>query len=50
MCHHMIHVLLHCICVCQMAEFGEKKAVDSSLLAAGKPNGPTQGYSVLSHE
>ncbi|CAI8041467.1 Putative calmodulin-like protein 6 [Geodia barretti] len=33
-----------------MAEFGEKEAVDPDLPAAGKPNGPTQGYSVLSHE
>jgi hypothetical protein len=34
----------------KMAEFGEKGAVDPGLPAAGKPNGPTQGYSVLSHE
>ncbi|CAI8041472.1 Putative calmodulin-like protein 2 [Geodia barretti] len=34
----------------KMAEFGEKEAVDPDLPAAGKPNGPTQGYSVLSHE
>jgi Ca2+-binding EF-hand superfamily protein len=34
----------------KMAEFGEKRPVAPSLPAAGKPNGPTQGYSVLSHE
>ena len=44
------HTELCCVCVFQMAEFGEKRPVDPSLPAAGKSNGPTQGYSVLSHE
>ena len=33
-----------------MAEFGMKDPVDPNLPPAGKPNGPNQGYSVLSYE
>ena len=33
-----------------MAEFGSKDPVDPNLPAAGKPDGPTQGYSVIGHK